>query len=40
METELFASVEAGDLDRFKELIKKEIMNSMSDQIFPTYRGL
>jgi len=24
METELFASVEAGDLDKFKELIKKE----------------
>ena len=34
METELFASVEAGDLDKFKELIKKETKETIDQVIF------
>ena len=32
METELFASVEGGDFDKFKELIKKETKETI-DQV-------
>ena len=40
METELFASVEAGDLDRFKELIKKETKETIDQVDFYGYTAL
>ena len=40
METELFASVEAGDLDKFKELIKKETKETIDQVDFYGYTAL
>ena len=37
METELFASVEAGDLDKFKELIKKETKETIDQVNMPVW---
>merc|ERR1711892_1147331 len=40
METELFASVEAGDFDKFKELIKKETKETIDQVDFYGYTAL
>merc|ERR1711892_791465 len=40
METELFASVEAGDFDKFKELLKKEIKETIDQVDFYGYTAL
>ena len=40
METELFASVEAGDFDKFKELIKKETKETIDQVDFYSYTAL
>merc|ERR1712024_205548 len=40
METELFASVEAGDFDKFKELIKKETKETVDQVDFYGYTAL
>jgi len=40
METELFASVEAGDLEKFKELIKKETKETIDQVDFYGYTAL
>jgi len=40
METELFASVEGGDLDKFKELIKKETKETIDQVDFYGYTAL
>ena len=40
METELFASVEAGDLDKFRELIKKETKETIDQVDFYGYTAL
>merc|ERR1711970_800558 len=40
METELFASVEAGDFDKFKELIKKETKDAIDQVDFYGYTAL
>ena len=40
METELFASVEAGDFDKFKELVKKETKETIDQVDFYGYTAL
>ena len=40
METELFASVEAGDLDKFRDLIKKETKETIDQVDFYGYTAL